>query len=137
MSVRVDWFNDEKTILLTTYEGWWSWAENDQVRHKAHEMLDSVDHSVDCIYDLSKISLIPKGSLLQAQNTISQAHVNTGALVVINSNRLLGMLFRIFKRIAGTIYQRQHIHLVPTVEAAYNLISEIQSQREQAAKNSA
>lgn len=131
MSITVRWSNDEKTILVTKFEGKWTWDENYQARDMARAMLDSVEHRVDCIYDLSSTSLLPQGLLPHAQSTVSQAHSNTGTLVIVTDSRFLSILFRSFKQVIGIFNQHIDVQLVSTLEAALELIADIQQGRKQ------
>ena len=112
-------------------KGAWSRDETYQARQTVSEMLNTVNHLVDSIYDISAVHSLPQDLLPHVQRTTSQARPNTGAIVVVSTNRLLTLLYRAFQRIAKTSNRHIEIYLVPTVEAAHELIADIRAQRAQ------
>ena len=59
MSVHVEWDNEERTAILWSFVGRWTWGEFDDARKTMSEMLDLVDHPVDTICDVRQMSILP------------------------------------------------------------------------------
>jgi len=59
MSVHVQWDNEEKTILLWSFEGRWTWGEYDDALKSTNTLLESVEQKVDFIYDVRHMSILP------------------------------------------------------------------------------
>jgi hypothetical protein len=59
MSVRVEWDNQERTVILWSFVGRWTWGEFDETIKTMTAMAESVDHSVDLIMDVGQMSILP------------------------------------------------------------------------------
>jgi hypothetical protein len=59
MSVHVEWDSPEKTAIRWTFVGRWTWGEYDDGLKVAHSLLETVDHPVDYIVDVSKMGILP------------------------------------------------------------------------------
>jgi hypothetical protein len=59
MSVHVEWDNEERTTLLWSFVGRWTWGEFDDAIKTMTDMLDKVDHPVDAIGDVRQMSILP------------------------------------------------------------------------------
>ena len=59
MSVRIEWDNEERTIILWSFVGRWTWGEFDETVKAMTAMAESVDHNVDLIMDVGQMSILP------------------------------------------------------------------------------
>ena len=59
MSVHVEWDNEERTTILWSFVGRWTWGEFDEAIKTMTDMLDLVNHPVDAIGDVRQMSILP------------------------------------------------------------------------------
>lgn len=89
MPVTAKWFNEERTIILQSYTGKWTWDEWDVCNDQVHAMMDSVAHTVHTIIDLSQSGPLPPGSFTSCLSDLpripSATHPNSGYLVFIGT----------------------------------------------------
>jgi len=59
MSVHVEWDSEERSIILWSFVGRWTWGEFDDAFKTVRAMLDSINHPVDIICDMRQMSILP------------------------------------------------------------------------------
>jgi hypothetical protein len=59
MSVHVEWDDEERTRILWSFVGRWTWGEFDDALKTVKAMVDSVDHAIDMLCDVSQMSILP------------------------------------------------------------------------------
>ena len=59
MSVHIEWDNEERTTLLWSFLGRWTWGEFDETVKIMTAMANSVTHQVDLIIDVRQMSILP------------------------------------------------------------------------------
>lgn len=125
MSVLVDWFNSEKTIILQTFEGKWTWEEFNKACATAAELMRTVEHEVHLVSDfIPSISMPVGGAIRHAQNVTSQYPSNWGLLVVISDKKFIEMLVNSFRRIfsrgvGGKTYHAETFDEAKTIISQY------------------
>lgn len=92
--IRVEWDNQEKTVVRFTYTGKWTWDEFYIHIKKTNEMMDTVDHICVSIVDMSNSGNLPLGASVHIRNIIRQSmsHNNSGISVFINAETLVKMI---------------------------------------------
>jgi hypothetical protein len=88
MTVTATWFNEEHTIILQSYTGNWTWIEWKVCNDQVHAMMDSVDHAVHTIIDVSQSGVLPSGGFTRLSDfpqTPSARHPNSGYLVFVGT----------------------------------------------------
>ena len=57
--IDVCWENDSKTIIRQDYTKYWNWEEYMEAMATTHEMLDSINNSVDIIMNMGEDGMLP------------------------------------------------------------------------------
>ncbi len=99
MSIHVTWDNAEKTILLWTIIGRWTWGEYDDAIAQSNAMLDTVDHGVDFIYDTRSMSILPPDLITQFKLRYLNKHRNTRQFLVVGVDSYLQLLWNTFTKL--------------------------------------
>jgi len=96
MPVQLDWENEAHTIVHMEFIGRWTWDEAYEGSKLGYTLLESVDHVVYVIIDMSRSTGVPLLALTHARNMIAKRHPRTGMTVFIGANELFLTLWRIF-----------------------------------------
>jgi len=121
MPVTIDWFDAEKTAIVQTFVGDWTWEEHFEVIEEFREMMETVDHVVDYVANFEKVQGVPKGTLTNFRNALKNSHPRTGMIVVISTNRFVNALLKTLTTLYNSV-SNQGIYQVNTVEEAINLL---------------
>ena len=89
MSVHVEWWDDDKRIILYEFSGKWTWEEFYPAYHESIQMMDSVDYKVNFIMDLLQSQHIPPGALHHIKRAADFNHPNMGLAVYVGINPLI------------------------------------------------
>jgi hypothetical protein len=132
MGIDIKWDNEEKTIILTTYSGLFTWDEFEAMSRETESLLESVDHEVDILAGLEDL-VIPKDALANFPK-IAQApyftHPRVGLTVFFGASHFARTLLDLF----GKVYNAAaSMVTVPTLEEAYEVIAEHRQARDQLA----
>lgn len=104
MAMTVEWDNDAKTILCLCYEARWDWDDFTAAEAAMQRLLDSVDHPVDLIFDVSSGSFPPPGAMARFREVTDNPHPNVRYLVFVGPGlvvRFLQSLIRIMNALYG------------------------------------
>ena len=63
MPISVVWDNPQQTIIRATFDGKWDASQLCAMIVKGRSMIDSVDHPVDNIFDLTRSASSPTSAL--------------------------------------------------------------------------
>ncbi|MFN8373261.1 MAG: hypothetical protein U0694_10360 [Anaerolineae bacterium] len=87
MGITVQWDNDEKTIVLVTFDAVWTWDDLRAVDEYAIPLYDSSEHIVDVIADLRHSHLVMTGILSYMRELLTmQWHPRAGNVVVVGAS---------------------------------------------------
>jgi hypothetical protein len=132
MSLNVEWDDEEKTIILVTQSGGFAWDEWETVGRELEAMIDSVDHRVDVITDISDL-VVPKDTLAnfpKAARMPSLTHPSVGLTVFSGGSRFVQTLANLFDK----VYRPgEKLVFVSTLEEAYEVIAEHRQARDKSA----
>lgn len=107
MAIETRWLNDEKTTIMRTFSGVWTWEEFDASQHEVIDMLRSVTHNVHQLLDFTQSSHLPANVLTQLRNSGKDMPTNRGkSIVAINQSfykQMYGILNRIFPAITERV----------------------------------
>ena len=127
MPMHISWYDDEQTIILCTGEGHWTWEDFHDGSVCAVEMISTVNHRVDLIYDRKSGSYPPRGNGLphykQAYQRMPEhagMHVFVGAMSMI-IQVTMNLFFRIYGRTVDPELAGRFV-VADSVEAAIALI---------------
>lgn len=120
MGVRVEWDNNEKTILKQIYEGKCTVADFHTAVDLCNQYLNTVDHQVSVIVDMRKASL-GGSNFLSARNHIdTKSPTNTRIAVIVGAPSFLKALANISQKVLPRVMK--DVHFVNSYEEAYAMI---------------
>lgn len=99
MSVTVSWYNDEKTIVLQTFGK--DVVANDwrEAARLSHELLTSVDHTVDIIITYTELTRLPPNLFSASKYVESLIPENQGLVVVVATQAIIGAFNELMRRL--------------------------------------
>jgi hypothetical protein len=102
MPITVDWYNADRTALIYTYNGRWTWHEFDRVVKQGNALMQTVGYTVHVIIDVREMSLIPTDviSTSNRQRISNLTPENHGKLIVYGINPALHFITSTVERIA-------------------------------------
>ncbi len=123
MTVHISWDNNTQTTIRMEFVGEWTWDEVHRALAKNVEMLDSVDHSVNAIVDLSKSMGAPTLVLTQLRSIVQNRHPRSNMTVLVGANDMLMTFWKIFLQAYGRITRSNRYSYAKTVAEARDLIA--------------
>src|SRR4051794_6235571 len=96
MSIHVDWGNPEKTAVLWSFVGRWSWGEVDDAAKAMGVLLASVDHPVDVIGDVTHMSILPPDVISRMKYQYQELPPKFGNLIVVGADDNLRLFWDTF-----------------------------------------
>jgi hypothetical protein len=100
MGIEVSWDNEERTIIRHTYQGEWTWEEFLAALEKSNTMLDSVNHLVDCIVDMTNSRQILTSSTTSYHKIAAYSqHPNWGVSVLVTKSFLVQTFAGVFTKL--------------------------------------
>lgn len=104
MGIQTCWYDDQKTIILSTYEGIWSWEDYYRTVDEIIHMLHLVEHRVDVIVDYERSAGNPPGNMIphvrNAADRLNQIP-NFGCFGMVGINPFLRVMSNVFYRMRG------------------------------------
>lgn len=122
MTVTVDWYDPEETILLYTYTDPWTWEECVTAIQAGRDMMRSKSHDVPLLHDMLASSKLPSSVLSKTVSVIKTRPENTGLTVFVTSGTLQQRLFDVLTRIIPQL--ARHYIMVTTIAEAEAAIRE-------------
>jgi hypothetical protein len=122
MSVKVDWDNPEKTTLRYQFEGHWTWAEFRAALNQVIATLDTAEHSIDMIADMTASKGIPPGVFTHVQQVAEMAHPKAGLTVFVGMGMLLEAFANAFQRIYPKSAAKYKFAFAHTLDDARGLL---------------
>ena len=122
MTIKVGWFNPEKTIILQKRELGWTWEDFDAAVDQYVDMAHSVDHKTAIIIDCLDASTSPSSSVLghyrRADNLKPKDLVR---MVVVSKGGFMETTGRIYE----SMTRDRFLYFVRTIEEAEALCYEV------------
>jgi hypothetical protein len=123
MPIRVSWHNEEKTIVLLSFEpGEYTWEELHATYHEVWEMITAQPHTVHLFNDVRKEKYRPPGNVLGNYRRIDSGKPsNLGITYVIGVTSLGKLLSEVFTKAMRT---QNKLRFVKDIEEAEGLVAE-------------
>lgn len=96
MSVHVQWDNEDRTIILWSFVGRWTWGEYEDALAAAVTMLDTVDHKVDYVYDVRLMSILPPDVVTRFKTKYLKQPEKTGRFIAVGVDDYLRLVWNTF-----------------------------------------
>lgn len=120
MSIEIDWTSDEKTGLLLSFSGEWTWHECKEAMQVVLYMNDGSHGEIDHIYDLSESALTTRMSLNHLQKLLKlELNPAPKHIVIVDKSFRLQMMKDM---LAPIIRSSENIHFAEDLESAYELL---------------
>jgi hypothetical protein len=121
MTIQVTWDNPEKTTLLWTVEGRWTWTESHEAIAAAEAFMESVPHQqVDSIVDMSRGHLIPENAVSNFSRTLRTMHPKAGLIVMVGMPPIVQALLSVLTRVPSSPARK--IIVTRTLDEARNVL---------------
>ncbi len=120
MGVRVEWDNNEKTILKQIYEGKVTVEDFHIAINQCNQYLKTVEHQVSVIVDMSKARLASSNFLSARNHVDSKSPQNTRMAVIVGAPTFLKALANISQKVLPRVMK--DVHFVNNYEEAYAMI---------------
>lgn len=126
MPVRI-YYEEAKHLVIWEFEGAWTWEEYYDNRRLVNATLESVEHSVDMIINMTHSQLLPQNLMTHAGSAARNAPENIGKTIFVGSNAILRAFFRVFNQLYGVLASGRKLdfYMVATLEEAYALLETI------------
>jgi hypothetical protein len=121
MPIKVEWVNQQRTIIHYNIIGNWTWDDYDAANAITEDMIKSVDHQVALICDLSSSTAIPPRVLSNVGRSLRQKRSpNISHIVTVGITGLL----RNLTDVLGTLYPAATADIIHahSIDHAYRLI---------------
>lgn len=99
MAVQISWGNEHKTFTVFEFIGTWTWEEYYAARDKGVSMVNSVDHTVNIIVDISQSSFFPQNMLTHFRSSVNQAPRPFDLCVIVSQSRFVEALVNVLSRL--------------------------------------
>ena len=100
MPLRIEWLDNEQTIICCTGEGIWTWDDYHKALDEIVVHFKTVQHRVDLVIDRAPGSSMPKGSSMpHFQRAMRIMPPNVGLLVMVTSNAFARTIVSIFTKV--------------------------------------
>lgn len=125
MGIRIEWDDDEQTIIRHIYDGIWTLDEYYVLIDENYRLIDSVNHRVDIINDLRKMAAIAPNMAPAIKYAARKAHHNEGINVIVASPTFVKLMVDLVNKAVGDVTEVIH---TDTLEHARAIIAEHRSQ---------
>lgn len=117
MSVTTEWHDDHKTVILYTVSDPWTWDEMYKGIDDCYAMMETVQHSVDTIFDIRESNGLPPSALANIRTLNRRRHENSRHVVVIGLRAFHRSILNTFARLYG-FSNPNGVHFVADMSAA-------------------
>jgi hypothetical protein len=125
VTITIKWIDDSKRVISYRIQSPWTWEEADQVKDQLNQMIESVDHPVDCIFDVSAVGALPRNTLQVAFERYNFIPKNVGVYVMVGAPSSIRAVMDVLRIMRPSVFSRYH--LVKTLEDAYRFITSRQT----------
>lgn len=120
MSVHVQWDNEEQTIILWSFVGRWTWGEYEDALNAASALLDQVEHTVDYIYDVRRMNILPPDVVTRFKAKYLKQPPKTGRFVAVGVDHNLRLVWNTFTDLPYAHHLR--VEYADTLEEAREIL---------------
>lgn len=127
MGIRIQWYDDNKDIIMHVYEGEWTLEDYYALIDENYKWIDSVSNRVDIINDLRETNTVPKGMIAPVKYAIRKAHQNEGINVLVGATSFIRALINSINEGSGQDFTE--VVYTSTIEDAIRIIMEHRTQQ--------
>jgi hypothetical protein len=122
MPVTADWYDLDKTIVLYTIEGKWTWDELYPEYEKALAMEKAQPHRVDVVIDMTASTHLPMSVLTHMRHISDKQPANIGLTVIVTQNPMVNTLYQVGCKVHSNI--QRYFVITRTMDEALTMIAE-------------
>jgi hypothetical protein len=122
MGINVNWDNEEHTIIGLAFDKPWTWDDFENANKNMMEMLNSVQHKVDIIFDISRAGFPPSGALQRFRKVSQNYHPNTRHLVYVGGKEFVMNFLKLMVVIYGKAFQPPNFNFTSSIAEAREFI---------------
>ena len=127
MSVTVEWANPEKTILCFRISNPWTWEDYYNATDEAWDMMQTVDHIVDYVIDMTGTKIVPPNAMSHIRRRASRTHPHKGMGIFVGVSGFMKVIIDMIGNIIPT--SKANVRTCTTLTEAYAIIAEEQKRR--------
>ena len=131
MAIKVEWFNEEHTVLRWIFEEGWTWGDYTTTQDEVNVILEPLDYTVDIIGDLTNSPALPLNALTAYRSLVDRTAEHVGTIVLVGASTFVKTMIRVFKTFFAKKVPGTDFAFAGTVEEAYAMILEQQQARQQ------
>ncbi len=128
MAITVSWVDDERTILLMSFQGEWN---NDELRSNGIQailMVRSTNHAVYIVSDYTDSETVPLGVLMQARDLNAMRPPNWAGGVTITQDLFMKGLLEVFVHIYMLRHHQRNQYVADTYAEALALVARLKKE---------
>jgi hypothetical protein len=114
MPILPHWNDENKTSIVISYQGHWSWDEFQAAVESTNVLMNSVDYPVVLIHDTLQGSTLPSGNIVAHGKTAIAGFANNLALIIVVLN---SSLIRTFLNIVAGLNPAGRGKIIKTVSS--------------------
>ena len=121
MPIKVEWANPQHTVIHYNIMGNWTWDDFDSANTTLTNMIETIDHKVDIICDLSSSTALPPRILSNVGRKLRQkSSPKVSHIITVGISSLLRTLTDVLR----TLYPAATANIIHahTLDHAYRLI---------------
>lgn len=130
MTIQVGWGNPQKSFILYSFDGAWTWHEFYAAIDIAQRLSSTVTHEVGAIIDMTSADDLPSSISLginimsHAKKTLLYyAQSSDGPVIIVGAKPLIKALWDTFRAVSGPKVVA-NVRFVRTMEEAHQLLKE-------------
>lgn len=120
MGIRVDWDNEDHTIMHYRFDQHWTWEEFETARKQAIDWIDTVTHKVGVIVETPPEMVVPPNVLTHVRHMLRTKHANTVIITFVVTDPLLRTMIITLRSIA--FHAPVSIEIAATLDEARDII---------------
>lgn len=128
MVIIVEWYNTEETILLETFDTFWTTEDYFHLVDKAAAYLEQKDYLVHIIADFSATRSIPPNAMSGIRYAEKKLPANQGVIIFVAPGTIITLFLRIARQL--NLKAAAQIYTADTVQMAYERIQELTLDRQ-------
>jgi hypothetical protein len=119
MSVRIEWYDPENTIIYYEFTGHWTWEEFEAAYQQSLAMMKGVSDKVDFIVNMSHTDYVPPGALYHFKKIVEADHPMRGTTIWVGVNALMGAISDTFSSTFPSLAETYPFEFARTTAEAY------------------
>ena len=128
MPIEIGWDNDEKTVLLLQVIGDWTLSEYYEYYLKAKAMMDTVDHPLCLILDMTETKVVPSRMMSTASFSKKHRAENVELSIFVGASMFVKVLADTMATIVSP--RQRRLRFANTVEEAREIVVEHEQSRD-------